>query len=71
MNKKMIVSIGLIVLLIMIRPNNTGEIWDKISEERIKKLHPKIRDAARKFINNALSQGIKLRIHLRRYFLNT
>ena len=62
MNKKMIVSIGLIVLLIMIRPNNTGEIWDKISEERIKKLHPKIRDAARKFINNALSQGIKLRI---------
>lgn len=41
----------------------TEPVWDKISEERINKLHPDIRTNAREFINTAEKEhGIKLRI---------
>jgi len=37
-------------------------VWDLISEQRIQKLHPAIRDRARAFIAEAQKQGIFLRV---------
>ena len=37
-------------------------VWDTITEQRIGKLHPAIRDRVRQFINEAARLGIKLRI---------
>jgi peptidoglycan LD-endopeptidase CwlK len=40
-----------------------NHVWDKITENRISELHPKIRDRVRKFINEMdKKHGIKLRI---------
>lgn len=37
-------------------------VWDELSESKIKKLHPLVRDKAREFINKAEKEGIKLRV---------
>lgn len=43
---------------------NMGEIkvWDKVSADRIKTLHPLVRKKATEFVNEAEKQGIKLRV---------
>jgi peptidoglycan LD-endopeptidase CwlK len=38
------------------------KVWDKISESRIEKLHPLVRNLARKLINTAENEGIMLRV---------
>lgn len=39
-----------------------NEIWDKVSEDRIKELHPLIREKVRALINQADKAGIRLRV---------
>jgi peptidoglycan L-alanyl-D-glutamate endopeptidase CwlK len=39
-----------------------NKVWDFVSEQNISTLHPMVREAARKFINVADNNGIKLRI---------
>lgn len=41
---------------------DTSPVWDNDSEKIISKLHPKIRNKARAFINEAEKQGIKLKV---------
>ena len=42
---------------------NINKVWDNISEKNIEKLHPKLRDKAREFINKVEKDlGIKLRV---------
>ena len=60
-SKKIIIPISLILLLILLQPKKTSDL-DPVNEAKIKSLHPKIREAARKFINDAADQGIILRI---------
>lgn len=39
-----------------------GQLWDQVSEERLNGLHPVVKFNARRFINAAYKEGIKLRI---------
>jgi len=41
---------------------DTSAVWDNASEQIIKKLHPKIRNRARAFINEAEKQGMKVKL---------
>jgi hypothetical protein len=42
--------------------DNQNKVWDSVSERNIEKLHPKVRDKAREFINKVEKDlGIKLR----------
>lgn len=42
--------------------DDKNAVWDNASEQIIKKLHPKIRDRARAFINEAEKQGMKVKV---------
>jgi peptidoglycan L-alanyl-D-glutamate endopeptidase CwlK len=39
-----------------------AKVWDMVSEEKIAKSHPMVREKVREFLNKAEKQGIKLRI---------
>jgi peptidoglycan L-alanyl-D-glutamate endopeptidase CwlK len=42
--------------------DNQNKVWDSVSERNIEKLHPKVRDKAREFINKVEKDlGIKIR----------
>lgn len=57
------IGIGLVAIGIFNRKTIMTKVWDIYTEERIKKLHPAIRNRARMFINTAQEKyGIKLRI---------
>jgi hypothetical protein len=65
-----IAVIGIIIYFSKKALNKTGidkmniidKVWDSISEKNIEKLHPKVRDKAREFINRVEKElGIKLR----------
>ncbi len=58
----MIAGVGVVGLLFLMKNNIVTAVWDIVSENRIKKLHPAIRDKARRFLHLAEKQGIKLRI---------
>lgn len=56
-NKKRIVKLGTDVV-----EYAQNKVWDIVSERNIEKLHPKVRDKAREFINKVEKElGIKLR----------
>jgi peptidoglycan LD-endopeptidase CwlK len=56
-------SAGALLLLALYKRNAIIEtIWDQVTEYRISKLHPAIRERARSFIAAAAQQGIFLRI---------
>lgn len=42
--------------------NDLSPVWDASSEKLINKLHPKVRDKIRAFINEAEKQGMKLKV---------
>lgn len=39
-----------------------NKVWDAISEQKIEKLHPLVKEKARELINKAEAEGIKLRV---------
>ncbi|SHJ45418.1 peptidoglycan L-alanyl-D-glutamate endopeptidase CwlK [Aquimarina spongiae] len=49
-------------LALLLRNQFQGPVWDPVSEERIKKLHPAVQAKARKFLNLAAKEGIYLRV---------
>lgn len=66
-----IAVIGAIIYFSKKALNKTGinkmdiinKVWDSISEKNIERLHPKVRDKAREFINRVEKElGIKLRV---------
>lgn len=61
---KLFISLGTLVGLAAIIKKKAlmRVVWDQVSEYRLGKLHPKVREAARKFINAAEAEGIKLRV---------
>ncbi len=58
------IAITIILLLIILKMDTIkNAVWDLISENRIKNLHPAIRDKAREFLHKAEQAGIKLRVN--------
>jgi peptidoglycan L-alanyl-D-glutamate endopeptidase CwlK len=45
-----------------VKKYDLSPVWDATSEKLINKLHPKVRDKIRAFINEAEKQGIKLKV---------
>lgn len=44
------------------KTNDLSPVWDATSDKLISQLHPKVRDKARAFINEAEKQGMKLKV---------
>lgn len=69
MNPKIIFIIAVIILLLLlyyrksINKNVNEFIMDKVTQEKIKSLHPAIRPKAEELINRAANKGIYLRIY--------
>ncbi|WP_281990506.1 M15 family metallopeptidase [Aquimarina aggregata] len=61
-NIAIVTGITLVGALFMMRNKISGAVWDLVSEHRIKKLHPKIQNKVRTFINKAEKEGIQLRV---------
>jgi peptidoglycan LD-endopeptidase CwlK len=57
------IGAGSLAVLSIINKNKImTAVWDTVTEARIQKLHPSIRERVRKFIMEADRQGMKLRI---------
>ncbi|WP_282080871.1 M15 family metallopeptidase [Aquimarina algiphila] len=57
-----VAGIAFTTILFLMRNKISGAVWDLVSEQRIKRLHPRIQDKVRRFIHLADQQGIKLRV---------
>ena len=59
-----VITFGLVLFGVIkfISKRKSGEVWDSASEEKIKTLHPQLRNKAREFLNKAERQGIMLRV---------
>lgn len=66
--KKILIFSSILLVFLLAAKGNTllqyakMQVWDLITEQRIKMLHPLVRTPARAFINKAAELGIKLRI---------
>ncbi|GAA4274961.1 M15 family metallopeptidase [Aquimarina gracilis] len=61
---KIIIGTGIAFagILFLMRNKIASAVWDLVSENRIKKLHPAIQNKVRTFINRAEKEGIQLRV---------
>ena len=60
--KMIIAGTALVAFLFLFRNKIEMAVWDLISQKRIDKLHPSVRQKVLAFINKADKQGIKLRV---------
>lgn len=59
---KILIGVTIVGLVLALYQPIQKAVWDLISENRIKELHPSIQNDVRKFINEAERKGIYLRV---------